>query len=67
MQLSRNVAAPWEVYLHTNPSYIIDQVLRDNPSLFDDIDAAVLAVQAKAQELTPSTAALPAPIEPPAI
>jgi hypothetical protein len=65
MQLSRNVAAPWEVYLHTNPSYIIDQVLRDNPRLYDDIDAAVLAVQAKAQELTPSSDALPAAIEPP--
>jgi len=64
LQLSRGVAAPWEVYLNTNPGYVIDLVAAENPRLYEDMQAAVLAVQAKAKELTPTDNALPAPIEP---
>lgn len=65
LMLSRNVAGPWEVFLHANPGYIVDLVLRERPNLYNDMEAAVLAVHLKAQELTPTNDALPTAIEPP--
>jgi hypothetical protein len=67
MALTRRTAKAWEVFLHMNPEFIIEEVMREAPNgVIQDIDEAVTQIKAKAQEMTPSDDDfLPAAIEPP--
>lgn len=65
-QLSRKLVERWEVYYHSNPTFIIEAVYGDNPGLFDlSMDQQLELIRLKAIEKTPSEGqALPPPIDP---